>query len=255
MTANIVSSDTMKNYDPRVFTFPGTEQLARILAEKVLDLIKNSIISERKFNIALSGGSTPRILFERFAKFYSDPGIWDNVRFYWVDERCVPPDHPESNYRMAHETFLRYLSYSNQHVFRIRGEEDPHKEAERYSRLIHNHLPETDKFPTFDLVLLGMGGDGHTASIFPGQMELLGTDKVCDVAVHPGTGKRRITLTGKVINNAVNIFFLVSGEDKAKMVTRVICEGSGNEELPAAFIMPEHGTLTWFLDEAAASLL
>ncbi|MFC2112712.1 6-phosphogluconolactonase [Bacteroidota bacterium] len=245
----------MSTTKPRIYTFGNSEQLAQFLAEKVLNLIKDSIISERIFNIALSGGSTPRILFEHIAKFYTDPGIWDNVRFYWVDERCVPPDHPESNFCIAYETFLRYLSHSNEYVFRMRGEEDPHAEAERYSQLIKDQVSETEKIPAFDLVLLGMGGDGHTASIFPGQMELMWTDRLCGVGIHPETGQQRITLTGNVINNAENVFFLVAGEDKAKMVARIINEGVAEEELPAAQISPTRGNLSWFLDAAAASQL
>jgi 6-phosphogluconolactonase len=255
MTAFIVNSDIMRQNDPQIFTFPDTEHLASILTVEILNLVKNSMSTGRRFNIALSGGSTPRILFEHIAKFYKDPGIWDNVSFYWVDERCVHPDHPESNFRMANEIFLCNLPHPNEQVFRMKGEEDPHLEANRYSRLIFNQVHNADNLPAFNLIMLGLGGDGHTASIFPGQLELLWTDNFCDVGVHPGTGQKRITLTGKVINNAENVFFLVSGREKAKMVARIICEGSGKEELPATFINPEHGNLSWFLDEAAASLL
>lgn len=224
-----------------------------MLAEKILNMIRDSIISGRDFNIALSGGSTPRILFDHIAGLYQDPGLWDNVYIFWVDERCVPPDHPESNYRMVNQSLLRYLSHSDDHVFRMRGEEDPHREAERYGRLIHERVRLVQDIPVFDLILLGMGKDGHTASIFPDQLELLWTESLCDVGVHPGSGQRRITLTGKVINHADRVFFLVTGEEKANMVARIICGGPG--DYPAAHINPTRGTLSWFLDEAAASLL
>ena len=171
MTAFIVNSDIMRQNDPQIFTFPDTEHLARILTVEVLNLVKDSMSTGRRFNIALSGGSTPRILFEHIAKFYKDPGIWDNVSFYWVDERCVPPDHPESNFRMANEIFLCNLSHPNDQVFRMKGEEDPHLEANRYSRLIFNQVHNADNLPAFNLIMLGLGGDGHTASIFPGQLE------------------------------------------------------------------------------------
>jgi 6-phosphogluconolactonase len=238
----------------QVYTFQSSEHLAHMLAEKVLNLVRDSIIAGNEFNIALSGGTTPRILFEHIAMNYKDPGIWDNVRFYWVDERCVPPDHPESNYRMAREALLRYLSHSYDHVYRMRGEEDPHAEAERYARLLHDQLPTAGDLPVFDLVMLGMGRDGHTASIFPGQMELLWTDGFCGVGIHPETGQRRITLTGKVINNAERVFFLVTGEDKANIIGRILCGNREESEYPAAHIMPVRGTLTWFIDDAAASL-
>lgn len=239
----------------KLFTFPSSVHLAQMLAEKVLNMVRHSIISDRNFNIALPGGSTPRILFEHIAGHYQDPGIWDKVHFYWVDERCVPRDHPESNYRMAKETLLRYLSHSYDQVFRIRGEEDPHKEAARYGRLIMDQIPCVDDVPAFDLILLGMGRDGHTASIFPGQMELLWTDGICGVGIHPESGQRRITLTGKVINNADQVYFLVTGKEKANMVARIICEAGEYQDYPAAHIKPVHGSLSWFLDDAAASLL
>ena len=182
----------------QIITLPGAEHLAQIIAEKVLNMVRQSIIAGRTFHIALSGGSTPRILFDHIAGEYRDPEIWDGVNFYWVDERCVPPDHPESNYRMAKEALLRYLSHSYEHVYRIRGEDDPHEEAERYGRLLREKLPQARGLPAFDLVLLGMGRDGHIASIFPDQMELLLSDSPCAVAVQPESGQRRITLTGKV---------------------------------------------------------
>jgi len=245
----------MTSGEKQIFTFPSSEHLAHILAEKVLNLVRQSIITGRNFNVALSGGSTPRILFEHIAALYRDPGIWDNVGFYWVDERCVPPDHPESNYRMAREVLLRYLSHPYDRVFRMMGEEDPHMEAERYGRLVIEQVPNVKNLPAFDLILLGMGRDGHTASIFPDQMELLWTDSVCAVGVHPGSGQRRITLTGKVINNAENVFFLVTGQEKAGTAARIICEAGGYLDYPAAHIKPSRGILSWFLDDAAAQLL
>ena len=255
MTASTVSYNIMAAGNKKIYTFRTTEHLARMLTKKIRNMVKDSIISGRSFNIALSGGSTPRILFEHIAKSYGDQEIWENVRFYWVDERCVPPDHQESNFRMVNEAFLRHLSHSGKHVFRMMGEVDPQAEADRYSRLIRNQLPLRENLPAFDLVLLGMGSDGHTASIFPDQMQLLLTDRLCKVAVHPGSGQKRITLTGKVINNADHIYFLVTGREKAKMVAGIIGGGPEQEKYPAAHIKPRRGTLEWFLDDAAASIL
>ncbi len=255
--AYIVNYNAMEAEGAEIYTYLTAERLSRILAEKVQNLIKDSIITGQEFNIALSGGSTPRMLFEHMVKSYrnSDPGIWDNVRFYWVDERCVPPDHPESNYRMANETLLRYISHSNDYVFRMQGENDPYKESVRYAYLLNGQVPTVDDLPAFNLILLGMGKDGHTASIFPDQMELLWTDDLCGVGVHPESGQRRITLTGKVICNADHIFFLVTGKDKAKTLARIICRSGNYEEYPAAHIQARRGSLSWFLDDAAASLL
>jgi 6-phosphogluconolactonase len=226
-----------------------------LIAEKVLNLVRESIINDRSFNIALSGGSTPRLLFDTISAQYQDPGIWDRVSFYWVDERCVPPDHPESNYRMARETLLRYLSHSYDRVYRIRGEEDPHEEAERYGRLLREQLPQSRDLPAFDLIMLGMGGDGHIASIFPGQMELLWSEGPCAVAVQPDSGQRRITLTGKVINNADRVFILATGREKAAIVSRILCETGEYEDYPAAHVRPLSGNISWFLDDAAARFM
>ena len=247
----------MERESVKIITFRNRDRLAEMLAEKVLNLIRDSVIACREFNIALSGGSTPMMLFDHIAGSYRDidPALWQNIRIYWVDERCVPADHPESNYHMADETLLRYLPHSNDLVFRMRGEEDPHEEAERYSRLLKEQLPAVNDLPAFDLVLLGMGNDGHTASIFPGQLELMWTDKLCDVGVHPESGQRRITLTGKVINNANHIYILVTGREKANMVARILCGGEPQDELPVAHIRPERGTLSWFLDDNAACLI
>lgn len=243
----------MKRPDPIIFIFKDSGNLARDLARRICSLVGETREPGRKFNLALSGGSTPRKLFQELAKTCLDPGTWDDVRFFWVDERCVPPDHPESNYRMAHDIFLGNLPQTENTVFRMRGEDNPAEEAERYGQLILEMVPEEEGIPEFDLILLGMGGDGHTASIFPGQTELLWTDRLCDVAVHPESGQKRITLTGKVLNNAVNVFFLVAGEDKAGMVAAII-GGPDRKDLPASHIRPR-GHLYWFLDQSAATLL
>ena len=255
MTASTVSSNIMAAGDNKIYTFRTAEHLARMLAEKIRNMVKDSIISGRSFNIALSGGSTPGILFEHIAKSYGDQEIWENVCFYWVDERCVPPDHQESNFRMVNEAFLRHLSHSGKHVFRMMGEDDPQVEADRYHSLLLKQLPVRDDLPAFDLILLGMGSDGHTASIFPDQMQLLLTDRLCEVGVHQESGQRRITLTGRVINNADHIYFLVTGREKANMVAGIVGGGHEQEKYPAAHIKPGRGTLAWFLDDAAASLL
>ena len=228
-----------------------------MLTEKIQNLIRAALISGRGFNIALSGGSTPGILFEYIVKSYSkdDPGIWEKVHFYWVDERCVPPDHPESNYRMVNDTLLGKLPHSDNYVFRMRGEMEPQAEAARYSQLLKEQLPSVNELPVFDLVLLGMGKDGHTASIFPDQMELLYTDNLCDVGVHPESGQQRLTLTGRVINNADNVFFLVTGKDKATRLAEILGRGKQAETFPASYIKPVHGKLSWFLDNEAAKLL
>ena len=156
---------------------------------------------------------------------------------------------------MVNDTLLRKLPHSGDYVFRMMGEMDPQTEAERYRDLLKRQLPTANNLPVFDLVLLGMGKDGHTASIFPDQMELLHTDNLCDVGVHPESGQRRLTLTGKVINNADHVIFLVTGADKAKTVVEILGIGPQAETFPAFHIKPAHGNLSWFLDDSAARLL
>ena len=225
------------------------------MAEKMLNMLKNSNLEERLFHMAISGGSTPHILFAHLAKLYRDSGLWETTRFYWVDERCVPPEHEESNYRMANESLLSYISLLHDQIYRMKGEEIPGREAKRYASLLREQVPQKNKIPCFDLVLLGMGPDGHMASIFPDRMDLLESERLCEVAKHPESGQDRITLTGRVINNADNVFFLVTGKNKAAMLSTVLGEKEDRLRFPAGHIRPVHGNLEWFLDQDAARLL
>ncbi|MBL7111563.1 MAG: 6-phosphogluconolactonase [Bacteroidales bacterium] len=242
----------MKNQKKYIFQNPET--ISIVLAEKVLNMLKDSVIRKKPFYIAISGGRTPKILFEHIASLYQDPRHWDHVHFYFVDERCVPPDHSESNYGMIYETLLRYMSLPQDNVHRMKGEEDPAVEAIRYERVILDRVPFSNDFPCFDLVILGMGADGHTASIFPHEMELFHSSELCDVGTHPETGQKRITLTGKVINNASNIFFLVTGKEKSAVLARILEKGE-RLKFPAGLVDPIHGKLEWYLDNDAARLL
>ena len=238
-----------------IHTFKSTDELANSLSEKVIRLARESIQAGFPFNMALSGGSTPRVLFEKIASTTEDPGLWEQVNFFWVDERCVPPEDPESNYRMTDETLFRPLSLSYAHVYRVMGEKEPYAEAERYETLLRSQLPGRQGFPCFDMILLGMGTDGHTASIFPDQMDLLHSGRICEVARHPESGQQRITLTGPVINNAERVCFMITGTNKASVLASIIEEQRGSEKYPAAHIRPDGGILEWYLDEEAAHLL
>lgn len=225
------------------------------MSEEVIRLASESIQAGLPFNIALSGGSTPSVLFEKIASSTEDQELWQGVNLFWVDERCVPPDHQESNYRMTDEALIRPLSLSYDHVFRMMGEEEPHAEAERYEAILQSALPAREGLPCFNLILLGMGTDGHTASIFPDQMELLSSTRICGVGRHPGTGQRRITLTGPVINNAERVCFMITGPEKADVLASIFQQGEESKEYPAAHIKPDPGILEWYVDEAAAKSL
>ena len=172
------------------------------------------ILDEHVRHIALSGGSTPKILFQLLAQDYRDKIPWHEIHLWWGDERCVPPDHEESNFQMTKELLLDQVNITSDHIHRVRGEDDPKAEANRYGKELLQNLPGKNSLPQFDLIILGMGDDGHTASIFPHQMELLKLEEICAVAEHPVSGQKRITLTGPVINNACKIAFLLTGENK-----------------------------------------
>jgi len=242
---------------PEILTFKSKEQLAGELAGMILTMAWSAGKNGRDFNIALSGGSTPGILFKHLAELTesSPRETWEKINLYWVDERCVPPESPDSNFRMTNETLLQKIKVSPGNIFRMKGENVPEDETVRYSLLLHTQLPNENNFPVFDLILLGMGSDGHTASIFPDQMDLLSSEEVCAIGYHPETGQARITLTGRVINNARQVFFLITGEDKAITLEKIIGKGSSDERYPASFIKPSRGILKWFLDDKAASCL
>lgn len=238
----------MKKY---ISTTP--QETVENFAKYLVELIENK--KDDKFNIALSGGNTPKLLFYYLKENYLNKIDWGNVHFYWGDERCVPPDSEESNFGNAFDLFLNSEEIPSKNIHRILGENIPEEEAEVYSEIILVNLPIVNKLPQFDLIWLGLGDDGHTASIFPNQMEILNSNKICEVAEHPESGQKRITLTGNVINNAKNISFLVTGENKAQVINEIFNKKNNFEHYPASHIKAEKGELNWFLDENAASKL
>lgn len=208
----------------------------------------------RRLHIALSGGSTPLAIFRQLAE-ESSPVEWADVHLYWGDERCVPPDSKESNYGNANKALLETLGLGQGQVHRIRGEADPQEEAERYGDVLRQELPEQNGFPVFDWIWLGLGTDGHTASIFPQQIELWTSGSPCIVATHPETGQTRISLSGGVINAAKRISFIASGEEKAPVVKDIFMKEGRYMEYPAYYVSPASGNLEWYLDQHATKLL
>ncbi|MCB0560518.1 MAG: 6-phosphogluconolactonase [Lewinellaceae bacterium] len=225
------------------------EQVAEDFAHFFADWVKDKPM----VTVALSGGSTPKVLFRLWANQYQDNIDWEKAHFFWGDERCVPPGDEESNFKMAHDLFLSKIGLPQENIHRIRGEANPEEEARRYAEDILRNVASRNGSPSFDMILLGMGDDGHTASIFPHQMELLSAEALCGVATHPVSGQQRITLTGKVLNNAREVAFLVTGQGKAQKVEEIIKGKEGSQRYPAAHIEPTHGALHWFTDQAAAA--
>lgn len=231
--------------------FPTPEKLAEEFAAELVFMIKSAEKAKSTFTIALSGGNTPKLLFSILAEKYSESVNWSFVHFFWADERCVPPGDTESNYGVAARLFFSRIQIPLKNIHRIKGEEEPEKEAIRYQKEILRHTKINRKFPVFDLIILGMGEDGHTASIFPGNPGLLESSKICATSAHPLTGQVRITLTGKVINNAESIVFLVTGKNKAGVVRDIFEKKAAAVNFPAFYIIPDHGKLLWLLDDGA----
>jgi 6-phosphogluconolactonase len=227
-------------------------ELAIDLAKELAALINKAGKKGKVLTVALSGGNTPRLLFSILGEQYTSKVSWKSVHFFWGDERCVPPEDINSNYGMTKKLLLDKIDIPARNIHRLRGEDDPEKEALRYSREINKFTVMRWNFPVFDIIILGLGEDGHTASIFPGNERVMKTDKVCAVTVDPGSGQKRITLTRPVINNAINIIFLVSGSNKARIISEIL-DNPDTVDYPAASIKPVFGQLKWYLDLDAAT--
>lgn len=237
--------------EPQLKIYQNSQRVAETLAEDFFNFMEKKARNKELSYVVLSGGSTPQIFFNLLAENYSDKIDWENVHFFWADERCVPWDHEDSNYGMAKKLLFDRIEIPLDRIHPIHGHKDFISEAERYAEEIQKHVPLVYNLPRFDWVWLGMGEDGHTASIFPDQLALMHTDRICETSIHPVTKQKRITLTGKALNNARRISFLVTGKNKADMVKTVLKEPGINSRYPAAHIRPFEGVLEWYLDEDA----
>ncbi len=226
-------------------------ELYETAAEFLIDHSLAAVTSGGRSVMALPGGNTPRGLFHLLARApYQSLLPWTQVHFFWGDERYVPKDSPQSNYRLAHEAFFVPLAIPGENIHRIRVEYgSPEQAAADYQQRIREFFQlDAGEFPRFDLILLGMGADGHTASLFPGGSELNVHQDLVTWSQPKSSAVPRITLTLDTINQARHIAFLLSGEEKAATLRRVL---DGDENLPAALVKPENGTLTYFVDKAA----
>ena len=243
----------LSNYEILICADAG--ELALESARRFAELAEVFTGDTGRFTVALSGGSTPKAMFQILAENpFAGALPWRSIYFFWGDERCVPPDHADSNYRMASETLLSKVPIPTENIFRIPAEDDDHQRAAAsYSETLQKFFGE--EWPRFDLVFLGMGADGHTASLFPGTAALHVNDHIAVANYVDKFQSWRITLTADAINKARNIIFLVAGQDKAPALKEVN-EGPPNPELyPSQLIEPYYGTLLWMIDEEAASLL
>jgi 6-phosphogluconolactonase len=233
-------------------SFPTPEALADAVARHVITIAADAISTGRRFTLALSGGATPRAAYQRLATDDLARQVeWSLIHVLWGDERCVPPDDPRSNYRMAKEALLDRVPIPPEHIHRIRGEDEPREAAADYEDELRSLMTRRDD-EGLDLVLLGLGEDGHTASLFPGQPAVHEAEYWVMAVPAPTGDMWRITLTPAVLDLAKNVTFVVSGASKAGRLAEVL-EGPFNPDLlPAQAIRPIHGRLTWMVDAAAA---
>jgi len=234
--------------------FKNTDDLSQFFG-KILSAQIQDIPDGKYFSIALSGGSTPKAVFHYLALNFRKKINWDKLLIFWSDERCVASDDQESNFKMTKDSLLDQLPVPAKNIFRIMGENDPSAEATRYAEAVRQFVPDYYDIPRFDLMMLGLGEDGHTASIFPGNLHFFNSEKLFDLAIHPLTKQKRITATGTLINNSKTVVFLVIGEAKSELVSLVLENKPGSENLPASLVQPVNGELFWLLDEKAAGKL
>ncbi len=236
------------------------DEIARVAADEFVRHALEAVRMKGLFTVALSGGSTPKKLYSLLASEASSFRArlsWDKIHFFWGDERHVPPDHSDSNYRMVYEAMLSKVPVPLENVHRIKAENpDAGQAAADYERVLREFFrSETVQLPRFDLILLGMGPDGHTASLFPGTNAILENEHYVAANWVQKFNTYRITLTSLVLNNAACVVFLVAGEEKAETL-RVVLHGPYQpERLPAQIIHPINGKLLWLIDQAAARML
>ena len=232
--------------------FKTFDELAQGVAGYIFSAIGQTLSAQDRFSLVLSGGSTPRAAYT----LLSEPAIarqvdWARVHIFWGDERCVPPDHNESNFRMARETLLSRLPFPERNIHRIQGELPPQQAAEAYLQQLEGFFGGQSGLPHFDLVLLGMGEDGHVASLFPGDAALEVVDRWVVAVEHdrpPAPLVARVTVTLPVINAARRVALIVSGSGKAERVRQALSGADAAETLPAQRVKPKQGELVWLLD-------
>jgi 6-phosphogluconolactonase len=236
---------------PTIQVVVDAPAIAVVAAEKIISLANTAISQRGSFSIALSGGSTPKTLFQLLATdSYSKRIDWKSWRIYFGDERCVPPIHPDSNFRMASEALLDHVPIPPDHIHRMKGEIEPQEAAIEYGQRLKQNFGDGG----LDVILLGMGDDGHTASLFPHTAALGETSHRCVANYVEKLGVWRITMTAPFINRARQVIVMVSGAAKAKRIDQVLQGPSDPQTFPIQMIDPVEGELLWLMDAAAAGM-
>ncbi len=242
---------------PKVNIADNYEDFCEKVTQEILIVSNEKIETQGKFTIVLSGGATPKGIYQRMASAsYRERFNWEKIHFFWSDERWVPPEDLKSNYRMASEALLAKVKIPSRNINPIQTKNCSLQASARlYEENISGYFKlKKDEFPPFDLILLGVGQDGHTSSLFPGNPALLEKNRLVVPVSQEGISEKRITLTLPVINHAGIVFFLARGDEKASIVAEILEDQKG-QVFPANAIAPSHGKICWFLDKASASKL
>ena len=243
--------------EPKIVILDDAPALCAHAAEEIAHFAGEAVCTHGEFTICLSGGSTPAATYDMLASKFHFSIDWKEVQFFWGDERCVPPTDAASNYAMTLRTLLSKLTLKPSQVHRIQGEQSPDQAARAYENELRSHFGIGEgELPRFDVMLLGLGDNSHTASLFPGSVAIHESERLAvPVEVDDPTQRHRITVTPRVINNAARVMFLVAGAAKAQAVWNIIKGPRDVEQFPAQVVAPEYGEVIWLLDKAAARLI
>lgn len=237
----------------QIRVFQDEASLSRAAAEFITAAAKQSVAAKGRCSVALSGGSTPKRLYSLLGSLpYREAIPWPQVHVFWADERCVPPDHAESNFKLASDAFLSEVPLPAGNIHRIRAEEGPGKAARAYEEDLRTFFGSGA--PAFDLVLLGAGEDGHTASLFPGSPALEEKERISLPVYLERPQYDRVTLTLPALNHASHVVFLAMGRAKSGVVSAIL-EEKNPQRFPAGLVQPQNGDISWFLDKEAAEKL
>lgn len=229
------------------------EEVANQIAEEIKTIVAENVKRDRKTYMTFAGGDTPKILFNLLTgDYYRAKIVWESVHLFWSDERCVPPENEQSNFGMTKNYLLDKIDIPQANVHRIIGENDPKEEVKRIADEIKSIVPDYNGLPCFDLNFLGVGEDGHTASLFPKQKLSDINDDIVGIAFHPKTKQKRISFTYHILNNSRRNIFMVTGENKADIIFKIMKDKESSNKYPAAKIEAIE-ILKWYLDAAAAS--
>lgn len=240
---------------PELRIFRDSEALSRHAANLFIEQSNRGIRERNRFLVVLNGGATPELLYRLLATQYQEQVEWNKTHIFWGDERCVPSTNPESNFGQANGLLLTHVPIPSENIHRIKGELTPDSAAKEYLETILSHAEEGQVLPHFDLVFLGVGEDGHTASLFPGSPVTTNQLVVPVIADYQGRPAHRVTMTQRVFNQARMVVMMVAGDKKAYAMAEVLNGRYDPEKYPAQRIDPTDGQLIWLLDSAAASRL